>query len=46
MNATHAPHAGYAVVPSPRPRQAAHDLTLITLHNAIDTRATYDREPD
>lgn len=32
---TTATHAGYAAVPSPRPRQAAHDLTLVALHNAI-----------
>lgn len=36
MNTTYTPHTGYAAVaPSPRPRQAANDLTLIALHTAI-----------
>lgn len=35
MTTTYAPNPGYAVAPSPRPGQAANDLTLIALHTAI-----------
>ncbi len=35
MNTTYAPHTGYAMAPSPHPRQLASDLTLTALHTAI-----------